>query len=71
MGSLRAPWGRQRPYRHRIGTCRGGTLCLRAAGGTGWGGTAGLRARRTVCIQGGWARRGPVRFPMPFGFRVE
>jgi len=72
MGSLGAHTGRQRPRRHQIGPYRGdGALCPRAAGCTAGGILAGLWARPAVYIPGGWARRGPVRFPMPSGVRVE
>jgi len=48
-----------------------GALGPRAAGGTAVGSLAGLWARPEVYISGGWARRGPFRFLMPSGVRVE
>jgi len=72
MGSLWAPTGRQRLRRHQVGPFRGGgALCPCAAGGTAGGSLAGLWARPLVYVPGRWARRGPVRFPMPSGVRVE
>ena len=48
-----------------------GASCPRAAEGTARGSWAGLWDRLVVYIPGGWARPGPLRFPMPPGVRVE
>jgi len=73
MGSLWEPTGRQRPRRRQIVPYRGGggDLCPRASEGTARGSFADLWAQPAVYIPGGWARRGPVRLPMPSGVRVE